>query len=273
MSRFVLLREFPPDLDIEQVPDDDYINRPGSSLEQKPFRVRTDANGFILSGNEISGDCDHVIASGDSVCETLYIDEDKRIGSVLSRLLSRSSVHPIEVLNGGVSGNHLLHIINTMMNKVVPLHPSGVIFLGGVVDRIAAGSDMSYWSKSPEVCTIVQKRKGMPAPVGSLRRVIDFSDLRRLLGLLVEICATFGIPLVFLTVPVPGSQAGEYCDLLRKSNDVIRTICVGKNLPFVELENLFGDSLAYTYDEVHLNEAGSALVAEAIFSSGILKWK
>jgi lysophospholipase L1-like esterase len=265
MSRFVLLREFPANLDTEQTPDDDYISRCNSSLEQKPYRIRTDANGFIVSGNSVEKGCSHVIAIGDSVCENLYVEESQRVWSVLSRLWSKPDAGPVEVLNAGVSGNHILHIINVVLNKIVPLRPRALLYLGGATDRTAASREGGPWSKDPEVCTIVQKKAAAAAPVRV--RGTDFSEMEDLLAVLASVCSIFEIPVAYLTVPLPQSAANEYYDTVRQSNEVIRNVCRRNDVALVDLEGVFERSAAFTYDEIHFNQPGAQRVAEAIASS------
>ncbi len=123
MRRAVRLKEFPPSSVIHNTPPDWYLLAKDSTLVNREYVIRTDQNGFILSGPNVKSAEIQVIVLGDSVVEGMYVDEGARMCSCLESSLSGAVGTPIQVLNGGYSGATTLHLFNTFLNKVVPLKP------------------------------------------------------------------------------------------------------------------------------------------------------
>ncbi len=56
----------------------------------------------------------------------------------------------------------------------------------------------------------------------------------------------------------------DFCKYYKGFNDKIRAIAAAENLPLVDLDKLVPANNSYIYDSVHLNDAGSELVADIV---------
>jgi hypothetical protein len=127
MLRAIRLQEFAPSSIIRYTPPDWYSA--DSSLERRQYLLRTDENGFILSGPEPVNSTKNLIILGDSTVEGMFLDEDARFCSKLETQIVETLGISVRVLNGGYSGATSLHLYNTFINKIIPLHPIGVVLL------------------------------------------------------------------------------------------------------------------------------------------------
>lgn len=145
MVRWIKLKEYDLAIDISVHATDDYAARCDESFERGPFRVRTESFGFVRSPEPGLGR-DRIIVLGDSVAESLYVAEERRLGAVLERTL-REAGRTVDVLMGGISSCTTLHALNIFMNKCIPLHPTVLIYMSCGSDSEALCYDERYWLK------------------------------------------------------------------------------------------------------------------------------
>src|SRR4051812_5268869 len=110
MGRVIRLKEYPPCSTMSNTPPGWYVEEKNSTLPNKAYTVRTDRNGFIRSANDEGEFQRELIVLGDSVVESLYLDEGLRFCSVLQDLLCEQLPGRVRICNAGYSGATTLHL-------------------------------------------------------------------------------------------------------------------------------------------------------------------
>jgi len=146
--RYINLREILPFMDTVDVPPDKAV-RDSDGLVQKPYRVRTDAHGFILPYNHYQKPDKTLVFLGGSTVACIYVDEDSRFPSLVGRILTQETGKKITSLNSGVGGNNSLHSLDILLNKIVPLRPDVVIMMHNINDLVTLIYDGTYWGQNP----------------------------------------------------------------------------------------------------------------------------
>ena len=94
------------------------------NLKNKKYRLRTNNNGFIV-GPEWKNNKDvitDIIFVGGSTTECMYVEEINRFPYLLSKLIKKKNGSNLNILNGGVAGNHSVHsLINLIANLKLQL--------------------------------------------------------------------------------------------------------------------------------------------------------
>jgi lysophospholipase L1-like esterase len=145
--RYINLREYQPNLDVTDTPPAKAV-REGDGLVQKPYRVRTDANGFILPYHQYDKPDFKVFFLGASTTACIYADEESRFPSLAGNLLEQQTGKKITSINSGVGGNNSLHSLDILLNKLIPLKPDAVVLMHNINDLVALIYDKTYWSKN-----------------------------------------------------------------------------------------------------------------------------
>lgn len=146
--RYINLREFQPSMDVVDIPTDKSV-RESDSLVKKAYRVRTDANGFILPYNRYP-DPDLTLAFlGGSTVACLYVEEENRFPYLVGNLLEKASGKKVTSYNSGVGGNNSLHSLDILLNKLIPLKPDVVLMMHNINDLVSLIYDRTYWSNNP----------------------------------------------------------------------------------------------------------------------------
>ncbi len=183
VNRGLVIREFPPHSDFYKKPPDHYITET-QQLEQKKYRVRTDANGFIIGEHTQQDKAKaDVIFFGGSTTECLYVDENKRFPYVVGEQLSnKTSGEKLQVLNSGLSHSHSLHSIHNLLAKGRPLEPKIVVWMHNINDLTLLTKTGDYGT-APETRTLMQTFDNEPAHTLSVLKRIEhfFTAIRELL--------------------------------------------------------------------------------------------
>ncbi len=146
--RYINLREFQPSLDVVDIPTDKSV-RESDSLVQKAYRVRTDANGFILPYNRYPDPDLTLVFLGGSTVACLYVEEENRYPYLVGNLLEKASGKKVTSYNSGVGGNNSLHSLDILLNKLIPLKPDVVVMMHDINDLVSLIYDRTYWSHNP----------------------------------------------------------------------------------------------------------------------------
>lgn len=147
--RYVILKEsYPPNYTIKITPQDLYMKNT-SNLEQKPYKITTDSNSYIIGEDDDLLEANKklpvdIIFFGGSTTECGYVDENKRFPALTAKLLYKEGKN-IKTLNGGVSGNHSMHSLIQYIAKGVPLKPKYVVFMENINDLVLLMNTGSYW--------------------------------------------------------------------------------------------------------------------------------
>jgi hypothetical protein len=146
--RYINLREILPFVDTVDVPPDLAL-RTSDGLVQKPYQVRTDADGFMLPYNIYDKPDLTLVFLGGSTVACIYVDEDQRFPHLAGQLLEQKTGKKITSINSGVGGNNSLHSIDVLLNKIIPIKPDVVVMMHNINDLVALIYDRTYWSKNP----------------------------------------------------------------------------------------------------------------------------
>jgi hypothetical protein len=146
--RYINLREMPPGVDTVDVPPDKAV-RESDGLVQKPYRVRTDANGFMLPYSHYQKPDKTLVFLGGSTVACIYVDEDNRYPYLVGQILARRTGEKITSINSGVGGNNSLHSLDILLNKIIPLRPDIVIMEHNINDLVTLIYDRTYWGQNP----------------------------------------------------------------------------------------------------------------------------
>jgi hypothetical protein len=152
--RYINLREILPLIDTVDVPPDKAV-RESDDLVQKPYRVRTDARGFMLPYNRYEKPDLTLIFLGGSTVACIYVEEENRFPYLAGNLLEQKTGKKITSINSGVGGNNSLHSLDLLLNKLIPARPDVVVMMHNINDLVALIYDQTYWSKNPTRAAIV----------------------------------------------------------------------------------------------------------------------
>lgn len=149
-DRYVRLREINPNHLSFVKPDKRYLVTT-DSLDDTSRKLETDKDGFIMpSGKE--SDSIKIIFHGGSTTECIYVQEKLRFPYLVGEKLRQENLsRTIGTWNAGVSGNNVMHSINILLNKSLPLKPTHAILMHNVNDgAVLLNSENGYFENSPE---------------------------------------------------------------------------------------------------------------------------
>ena len=241
----------------------------------KDYVVKTNEQGFILSVNdfEYSDATSKYVFLGDSFVESMFIDENKRFPSLLEKKLW-SSGKKIVCYNGGYSGATSLHLINIIINKVVPSRPNVVFYTLPSNDAFCLDVDSGVWGRSKVASPFI------PHETGFIDVDFGLKDIRSLIKSIHEILASFGITVVFVTFPHRFSSfSGRFLEEKFKTqkrfistvnnrnstNEILRSYCKRRKVDLIDCEKKIHPFENFSQDDLHLDDNGSELMANIIF--------
>jgi hypothetical protein len=152
--RYINLREILPGIDTVDVPPDKAV-RESDGLVQKPYRVRTDAQGFMLPYHRYEKPDFTLVFLGGSTIACIYVEEEIRFPYLAGNLLMQKTGKKITSINSGVGGNNSLHSLDILLNKIILVRPDVVVMMHNINDLVALIYDRTYWSKNPTRAAIV----------------------------------------------------------------------------------------------------------------------
>ena len=119
-----------------------------------------DDNGYIVGQQNISHPDENVdiIFFGGSTTECMFVDEKFRFPHYTSILLSNELKKNIITLNAGVSGNHSLHSLISLIAKGIEKKPKFAVLMNAGNDAGMISKTLSYW-KAPITRKIIQERE------------------------------------------------------------------------------------------------------------------
>lgn len=276
--RYIRLKEWGISKDMVKEPTDSYMSGTDGSLEKKPYRLRTDSQGFILTGNQLEnpGAKKKVILLGGSFVESLFEEEDQRFPAILERMLGETGLD-YQVLNAGYSGENLLHSYNLFLNKVIPLlrYTETVVFFTSMSDNRALLSTESYWSKHKMHAPIIDSRNNERTQWSD---VPDPRPQEVLFRSVLSLCREMGTePLVvlspfrqaepgtddFLDERFPDAEAlAKYHSNYSLINSTAFKVAEDLKVPVLDACREFAASPRLFYDTLHLNTIGHRRMAQ-----------
>lgn len=144
-------------------------------LRDKKVILRTDEDGFIEPSAVHARPDLKIVFLGGSTTECLYLPEQNRLPYRAGRLLEKRLGITVNSYNAGVSGNHTLHSLNILINKIFPLEPDAVVLNHNHNDLVFLIHMGSYWRDHPTRSLIVSPReetgiRGLISAGGALLR-------------------------------------------------------------------------------------------------------
>jgi hypothetical protein len=285
MPRAIRLKEFPKSTEIVNTPPDWYVAARDSSLLQQPYKINTDENGFILPDPRSRPNCPSVIFIGDSVLEGMFSLPEDRICSRLQQILSKEENIDVAILNGGYSGATILHSFNTFLNKIIPLRPTAVVLMTGMVDYDVSLFKASFWSKDCWIEPIIEIGKDNTWRDPDKTSEPSFENQSRVMAMFSAASRIFEVPVWYATLPHRQVFSGEYVNkafkdrgefdrlmrLHRGVNEVTRRAAFRDMVPLFDLEMDLADRTDIFYDIFHLNPAGGEAAARSLIKCGIVE--
>lgn len=277
VRRSLRLKEWPPLCDRQLRPTSEYLTATDGSLHDIEYRVRTDADGYIIAPcADLCEVKDTFIFFGDSFVESIYVPEEKRFFSVAQSIL-REAGFSVRCLNAGYSGATTLHMLMSLLGKVGRRTSTRIVFVIPSNDAIALIKEGGYWCRGDKrYAPIVPVPEGLNVQSQSL----DLADLQAAINLFVDACHRLRLPLALATFPHRTANFAtdpwlqrrfkslanyERTQKWRRSvNSVGRSIAKRLNLPFLDLEELASSRIDWFYDDLHMNEIGSLAIAQIV---------
>lgn len=142
--RAINLREYRPSLSLRLqagITETHY-----DTLPLKEFILRIDNDGFIIPSKKYEHPDITLVFLGASTTECRYVEEEHRFPYLTGLLLERALNIKVNSYNAGRSGNHSLHCLNILLNKVFPLKPNIAVMMHNINDLTILLYDKSYWN-------------------------------------------------------------------------------------------------------------------------------
>lgn len=280
MKRTIRLKEWGVDIAATKQPSEKQLKNSTKSLIDKQYVLNTDKNGFIFdkSFKERGERNRDIVILGDSFVESLFVDEDKRLNAVIEHLDPS-----VRVLNGGYSGSTTLHLINVILNKVVPFFPDYVIFFIPTNDQRVQNIENGYWTKDERLSSLVSLEKEKYL-IDNYRKNIHLNSVENVLSVVHKILEIYKIAHCFATTPHrsnvseddewivnSGIDFNVFCSKIEQRkiiNQRCRNFCELESVDLIDLESKVAESKLF-YDDLHLHNLSSPVVARILYNEMI----
>ena len=143
LSRYISLREI-------ALPSSHFTERPHHSflrytenLEVKNYAVDVDENGFIRSETHLPQAKTNLVFIGGSTTECRYVDDSLRFPSLVGKKFQQNG-YSVNTFNAGVAGNHSLHSLNTLTNKILHHDFQVAVLMHGINDLVHLSYNGSF---------------------------------------------------------------------------------------------------------------------------------
>jgi hypothetical protein len=159
--RAIALREYRPLLQewLEAGRQDQHYD----TLLIKKYLLRIDSDGFIEPSKKYNNPDMSIVFLGGSTTECRFVDEEHRFPYLTGVLLEQQTGIKINSYNGARSGNHSLHSLDILLNKVFPLKPDIVVMLHNINDLVILLHESSYWNQNSSRSVIFDINKEIDA--------------------------------------------------------------------------------------------------------------
>ncbi len=146
-ERTLVMREPRISSDIAKTPPE-HLLKIADGLENKPYRMRVDGNGFIMPSAVHEKPDVSVVFLGGSTTECHYMDENSRFPYLVGRNLESALGKRVNAYNGGQAGNNTLHCNLLLQGKVLPMRPRVAVLMEAINDLTFIAVYGDYWSPS-----------------------------------------------------------------------------------------------------------------------------
>lgn len=253
-KRNIRLKEFTANLIKTHTPSDDYIRKSPKLEKGKSYFQKTNKDGFIETHLNYTAK-NKVILIGDSFIENMFVNESKRISSVVEEL-SLLANHKIKVHNAGVSGSTGLGLLNIVINKIIQLNPDLIIYTQPSCDFTSLIYERGYYNDSKFFSNMTPQKDTDKPYYDTIEN--NIKQLENNINILSYVCKLYRVPLCVATCCSNSSKRQ-----LKMMNDTIRN---GIGYDIIDLDNLVPRVDEYFYDKQHLTEKGSKFIAEIFYN-------
>ena len=118
------------------------------TLVPKKYLLRIDNNGFIMPSKKYSDPDISIVFLGGSTTECRFVEEENRFPYRTGLLLEHRLNLKINSYNAARSGNHSLHSLDILLNKIAPIKSDIAIMMHNINDLSILLHEKSYWNKS-----------------------------------------------------------------------------------------------------------------------------
>jgi hypothetical protein len=142
--RAITLREYRPLMEewLEAGKEEQHYD----TLVTKKYLLRIDNDGFIVPSKKYTNPDLSIVFLGGSTTECRYVAEDHRFPYLAGVLLEQQTGIKINSYNAARSGNHSLHSLDILLNKVFPIKPDIAVMLHNINDLVVLLYESSYWN-------------------------------------------------------------------------------------------------------------------------------
>ena len=133
------------------------------TLVIQKYLLRVDNDGFIEPSKKYANPDMSIVFLGGSTTECRYVSEDHRFPYLAGVLLEQQTGIKINSYNAARSGNHSLHSLDILLNKVFPIKPDIVVMLHNINDLVVLLYESSYWNPKSSKSVIFDINKEIDA--------------------------------------------------------------------------------------------------------------
>ncbi|MBE2893675.1 SGNH/GDSL hydrolase family protein [Pasteurellaceae bacterium NCTC 11878] len=257
MKRTIRIKEFKPSILRVHVPEDSYIKKSTGLQENIAYMQKTDDQGFLKSYLDLSSN-NKVVIIGDSFVETIFVNESKRIHSLVEEKLLKNFYKNIKVYNAGVSGATGINILNTIINKIAFMKPEILIYIQPSCDFTALQFENGYSNNSKFFSNFT--------PNDSFNEKIFFETIEENSYQILNniktinyICKLNNIKLCIATCCSNSSRR----QLNIMNNIILKNSHIGYDV--IDLDSLYPNkSSEFFYDKQHINEKGCDFLSDIL---------
>lgn len=143
-ERSLVLPEHRVSSDLSESPPANLL-QVADGLENKPYRLRTDKDGFIIPSAVHEKPDGSIVFIGGSTTECHYMDEDLRFPYLVGRNLESTLGKRINSYNSGCADNNTLHSVLLLQGKVISMRPRIAVLMECINDLTFLTIFGDYW--------------------------------------------------------------------------------------------------------------------------------
>jgi lysophospholipase L1-like esterase len=179
-ERNLIMREPRPSSNLAKTPPKDLL-AVADGLENKPYRLRVDENGFIKPSAVHQKAEASIVFLGGSTTECHFMNEDERFPYLVGRQLEATLGKRINSYNTGFAGNNTLHCLLLLQGKVLPMKPRAAVLMECINDLTFLKLLGDYWN-SHATRGILQDKEYNPIKNWIIHNLIGHKGASAVLG-------------------------------------------------------------------------------------------
>ena len=143
LARYIRLREVAlPNTDFNETPHP-VFRQYTENLELKSYRIEMDSLGFVRSETILPQAKTNIVFLGGSTTECRYVDDSLRFPGLVGKKFQQAG-YSVNTFNAGVAGNHSLHSLNVLTNKILHRNFQVAVLMHGINDLVHLSYNGSY---------------------------------------------------------------------------------------------------------------------------------